>query len=461
MDNTLKNKANEPDSQTILRKVRYLKSDSEQPENRSEITESLKKEAQKYIRVGIDYYRLSEFINARRQKIQTLQPWSKSIIINDHGKEILRYIKQYISFVNIPDNKPSYQKEHKNNQDLFYNIYSKPEHVPQPGDCSLTISFISRIFQDKTEVALDYLKILYEDPTQNLPVICLVSRAQGTGKSAFMLWLCSLFGQNAIILGNEEFSSNFNSLFSSKLVICIDESFIEKKIIKEKIKRLTTAKSINMEAKGKDAVRMDFFGKFVLSSNTEDNFIKMDEDDNRFFVVKVPTLTREDYIHDLDAKLKEQIPAFLSFLVDRQFVYPKTSRLWFDPKVYETEALMKIKTNTRSFLEKEILRFLGEIFSFEEVGDFIYVTPTLLSAELEKSSKNVQASPTQIIHILKKEWELMHESNMKFVFPFIEGNHIMKEDSRDVLVPHLGYKRTTGTCYLITREFYNSKIEFE
>jgi hypothetical protein len=50
-------------------------------------------------------------------------------------------------------------------------------------------------------------------------------------------------------LGNEEFSTNFNSLYASKLIVCIDESFIDKTIIKEKIKRLTTSDSINMEAR--------------------------------------------------------------------------------------------------------------------------------------------------------------------------------------------------------------------
>ena len=44
----------------------------------------------------------------------------------------------------------------------------------------------------------------------------------------------------------------------------------------ERIKNLSTAKTQKAEAKGKDKVEGDFFGKFILCSNNEDNFIKID-----------------------------------------------------------------------------------------------------------------------------------------------------------------------------------------
>ena len=301
---------------------------------------------------------------------------------------------------------------------------------------------------------MDYLKILYENPTQNLPVICLVSKIQETGKSTYMLWLCSIFGRNAIILGNEEFSTNFNSLYASKLIVCIDESFIDKTIIKEKIKRLTTSDSINMEAKGRDSIRMDFFGKLVLSSNTEDNFIKMDDNDNRFFVVKVPELTRQDFIPDLMDRLVEEIPAFLYLLKTRQMVYPRKSRLWFDPKVYETDALALIKVNTRSIIQKELLRWFGDIFAFDEVGDQIHVTPVRLGQELEKTLKQVTGLPSQIGHILKEEWMLSQAKNSKFDFPSIIDEY---SDSERMMVSRISFTKNTGTYYTITREFIDSK----
>jgi len=426
-------------------------SDKDQPDDMSSI---LMREGEKYIRVTTDYYRLSHILNARKQITPVQQLWRKGAIMGDFGKEIFMYIKKYVAFVNIPDNSETYQKEHNYNGDAYYNLYEQMKFVPAPGDVTITMKFLSRIFQDKFDIILDYLKILYENPTQNLPVICLVSKIQETGKSTYMLWLCSIFGRNAIILGNEEFSTNFNSLYASKLIVCIDESFIDKNLIKEKIKRLTTSDSINMEAKGRDSIRMDFFGKLVLSSNTEDNFIKMDDDDNRFFVVKVPELTREDFIPDLMDRLVEEIPAFLYMLKTRQMVYPRRSRLWFDPKVYETDALARIKVNTRSMVQKELLRWFEDIFAFDEVGDQIYVTPGRLAKELEKSLKLISGLPSQISYILKEEWHLTPAKNNKFEFLSIVDNY---SDSERMMVSQISKTKTTGTYYTITREFVDSK----
>ncbi len=419
-----------------------------------DMTTILQHEGEKYIRVATDYYRLSHMLNARKQSVPVQQLWRKGAIAGDFGKEIFRYIKKYVAFVNIPDNSETYLKEHLNNGDAYFNLYEQIKFVPAPGDLTITLKFISRIFQDKLEIILDYLKILYENPTQNLPVICLVSKIQETGKSTYMMWLCSIFGRNAIILGNEEFSTNFNSLYASKLIICIDESFIDKTIIKEKIKRLTTTDTINMEAKCRDSIRMDFFGKLILLSNTEDNFIKMDEDDNRFFVVKVPQLTPLDFIPDLMTHLEDEIPAFLHMLRTRNMVYPKKSRLWFDPKVYETEALSKIRINTRSIVQKEMIRWCEDIFAFDEAGDQIHVIPKKLAEELEKSLRQVSGLATQITHILKEEWKLSQATNGKFKFPSVIDDYDATEQMR---VSKISFTRNTGKYFTITREFIDSK----
>jgi len=428
---------------------------SESKTNEELTKELLKCEAKKYIRVATDYYRLSHMLNAYKQSTPIQQLWRKGIIIGDHGKEILTFIEKYIAFVNIPDNSEFYQKEHIHKGDHYFNLYEQIKFIAKSGEIKITTKFLSRMFQDKLDIILDYLKIIYENPTQNLPVICLVSKIQETGKSTFMVWLCSIFGQNAIILGNEEFSTNFNSLYASKLIICIDESFIDKNIIKEKIKRLTTTSSINMEAKGRDSIRMDFFGKLILSSNTEDNFIKMDDDDNRFFVVKVPELTQDDFIPDLMTQLKNEIPAFLYFLKTRDLVHQNKSRLWFDPKVYETEALSKIRMNTRGIVQKELLRWFGDVFAFNEV-DHINVTPIRLAKELDKSLKQVVGLSSQISHVLKDEWKLTQEKNNKFDFPSIVDEY---DDSLSMMVSKISFTKTTGTYYTITLEFFKSKTE--
>jgi hypothetical protein len=45
-----------------------------------------------------------------------------------------------------------------------------------------------------------------------------------------------------------------------------------------------------MEAKGKDREEVEFFGKFILCSNNEDNFIQIDEEETRFWIIKVKSI---------------------------------------------------------------------------------------------------------------------------------------------------------------------------
>lgn len=153
--------------------------------------------------------------------------------------------------------------------------------------------------------------------------------------------------------------------------------------------------------------------------------------------------------------LESEIPAFLFLLKNRQLVYPKKSRLWFDPKVYETEALTKIRIHTRSIIQKELLRWCEDIFAFEAAGDEIPVTPVRLAHELEKSLRQITGLATQIGYILKEEWKLPQSKNNKFKFPSIADNY---EDGEQMMVSKLSFTRTTGKYYIIPREFVESKI---
>ncbi|WP_335338980.1 hypothetical protein [Myroides odoratimimus] len=49
-----------------------------------------------------------------------------------------------------------------------------------------------------------------------------------------------------------------------------------------------------MEAKGKDRQEIEFFAKFILCSNNEDNFIQIDEEEIRFWIRKIKPIESED-----------------------------------------------------------------------------------------------------------------------------------------------------------------------
>ena len=180
----------------------------------------------------------------------------------------------------------------------------------------------------------------------------------------------------------------------------------------------------------------------------------MEDEDNRFFVCKVPQIKTKD--PDLDKKLTAEIPAFLHYLKAHELVYEQKSRLWFDSKVYETDALRKIVMTTRSKVEKEMIQWFESIFDTSENYTEIEIIPRKLADYIGKNLKSINALPIEIERILKEEWNLIPDKNQKFYHPYIKEHH---DPSEDMVVSTIGFERHTGKPYKISRSFIDSKIQ--
>ena len=77
---------------------------------------------------------------------------------------------------------------------------------------------------------MKYMKVLYENPKQILPILVLVSEERETGKTTFLNWIQMLFGENSILISSNNITSDFNSSYATKNIILIDEALIEKSI---------------------------------------------------------------------------------------------------------------------------------------------------------------------------------------------------------------------------------------
>ena len=221
-----------------------------------------------YIRVGITYYKNAEVPLISGDKIKKLIYWSSECIRQDHGKDALSQIPKYNGFCHLPSHN-NYQEVINN----FLNRYEPISYQPKPGSCTKTIDFLKHIFGEQIELGLDYLTLMYKQPIQLLPVLCLVSKERETGKTTFLNWLKAIYQNNMTYNKNEDFRSQFNSDWASKLIIAVDEVLLDKVEDSERIKNLSTAKTFKTEAKGKDRIETEFFGKFILCSNNEDSFI--------------------------------------------------------------------------------------------------------------------------------------------------------------------------------------------
>ena len=366
------------------------------------------KDSHFYIRVGTTYYKLIERPQISGDKITSLVKWSRETIIQDHGKKIIYDIPKYDGFCCIP-NHLKYQKTIEN----FYNIYNEIPHQPSISRVSVdeipfSISFLQHIFGNQVDLGLDYLKILLENPTQILPILCLVSKERATGKTTFLKWLKEIFGRNMTYIKGDSFNSQFNSDWASMLLIAIDEVFFDRKEITERLKYLSTTNKDKLENKGKDREEIDFFGKFILCSNNEDNFIQIDENEIRFWVLKINPIKLENI--EFLQNLISEIPQFLSFLIHRKFHSQKKSRMWFSPDEIKTKALQKLVFKNGNKLEAKMVELLYEFFESNEVQEISVVPQDILNM-LNRMFRQLNFSRNDVRTILKDKWKLEPQKN--------------------------------------------------
>ena len=348
-----------------------------------------------YVRIGTDYYKICSVPLLSGDTAKTLIKWTKGEIITDKGKDFIKYIKKYDGFITIPDH-----KNYKQEINSFYNQYEKIEHKLVKGSFDKTEEFLIHIFGKQYQLGLDYLTILWQQPTQILPILCLVSDSRNTGKTSFLNWLKLLFQGNMTINKNEDFRSRFNSDWGSKLIISVDEVLLDRREDSERIKNLSTAGSYKIESKGKDKIETNFFGKFILCSNNEENFIQIDEKEIRYWVIKVNSFESEDV--NMLKKLSNEIPQFLYFLNNRKIISERKTRMWFTKQQIYTPALDKVVKGNKTYLSQEIREIIIEDFITFEVDILKYTATDLF----EKLNRGLKTTRFKIAKSLKDDYKL-------------------------------------------------------
>ena len=354
-----------------------------------------------YIRVGTCYYKLVYVPTIAGHFNEIIVPWTLETIRQDHGRSFIGTIKKYDGFTCIPSHVHFEQECHG-----FYNTYAPLPHKLEKGDFPYTLELLHHIFGEQLNIGMDYLQLLFEKPIQILPILCLVSKERSTGKTTFLKWLKMVFDNNLTYLTNDSFSSQFNADWANKLLICIDEVLFNKEELTERIKYLSTTNFNKLEAKGKDKREVEFFGKFILCSNNEDNFIKIDNNETRFWVLKIPSLKKEEtrFLEYLES----EIAAFLYHLQHRELISPNKTRMWFSPSQIKTIALENLMQNNRNRVEKELSSIILSAMETLELEE-IRLCP--LDALQLLSRTRIKTDLTQLRHIIKKDWKLVNQEN--------------------------------------------------
>lgn len=350
-------------------------------------------DANRYLKIGKDYKKIAYdqdsnlvFIDATKVSIKD--------DINTKSDAIFNHIRKVDGCTYAPDNTENYKdiiESYNLNGDvetksLWFNKYQRLtyNYKDKEGSFENIDTMLKHLFSQKNilgdslyEFALDYITLLFFYPTLRLPALCLVSNERATGKTTFLDFLKLLFKGNAVKADNTRFSEKWTSTYANNLVILVDETMQteEQKQKKEMLKNLITSDTIWNEGKGVNAVTNRFFGKFIFASNDELNFMQIDNVENRFCVVKVQKLNNVDNIENFDilSKMGKELEVFLTFLYKRMqknqelykrpTYYEQRTRLYFDYKVYTTDALYKIQATSEDAYIRSIKEYLLDVVS--------------------------------------------------------------------------------------------------
>ena len=357
-----------------------------------------------YIRVGTQYYKEVNQPLASGDTTKKLIQWNIQTLREDEKKSFIAKINKYDGFCIVPSH-----IDYKQIMGTFYNKYEPIYHKLKKGDFDYTKKFIEHIFGSQYELGLDYLTLLFLKPLQILPILSLVSEARHTGKTTFLNWLKAIYMGNMTINSNNDFRSQFNSDWVSKLIISVDETFLEKKEDSERIKNLSTGKYFKSEAKGKDRYEIEFFGKFILCSNNETSFIKIDDNEIRYWVRKIPKY--KEQIKNFDELLMKEIPHFLYFLTNRELTTKKATRMWFTPAQIKTTALMKLKKGNKSILEIELITILKNLMLDFDVNELKYTLTDIINLLKQNGTK---IKNFQLQNLLNDKWKLTPSNSTSY-----------------------------------------------
>jgi len=377
-----------------------------------------------YIRIGVKYFKVVDKIDRFGVVRELLLVWSKDEIKQDYGKEMLDRVSVYDDFIISPDNM-NYKKSVRG----FYNLYAPFPHKKTEFDTKdlskikWSMTLMKHIFGRQLDLGLKYLKVLYENPKQPLPILVLTSEERQTGKSTFIDWFSIIFGGNMVIINPQDIGSSFNSSYATKNIIAIEESRFDSVQTTEKLKALATQKTLSVNTKFVSPYDTPFYGKLIITSNYEHKFSRVDEAEIRYWVRKIPTLSGVAN-HSILDDLTEEIPYFLHYLSQLPDIDFSKSRQVFTSEEIETSALAVVKRESKDGLQKDIEIIFDDYCSNNEDEEFLHFIPIDIKNTFFKNDSRI--SVNYVTKILKDKMKLEREEVRGRYTPTFDDSKVSK-----------------------------------
>jgi hypothetical protein len=322
-----------------------------------------------YIAVGNDFFWVTPPNVAKKKG--TLVVRKPETIRRKHprpkGFDALAQIPFYEDFISKPD----FLNYEKIVDGIYYNEASPLGCEPQKGEWFTIEKYVKQLFSsnsisnmDQVEMFYDLLKLMIEHPEKKVPIMALVSRGQGTGKSFAFELLKLIFGEdNCKMITYKNFISQYNRSWANKYIVFIDEIPENKsEEFYTSLKEITYQNTIDVTEKYMTTYEIDNYIHFFLTTNNVDSFVKIEDQDSRMWIREVPKIEKHQYDKQILQKFKTEASCFLHFLMNRAYVNEIDHRFAFDKDLYRTERWAKVVENQKSHIYHHLKDKIREDF---------------------------------------------------------------------------------------------------
>jgi hypothetical protein len=365
-----------------------------------------------FISIGGDYFRIIKRKNALGTETIKIKPYKKDEIKEEYGKASIQLIPRFADYTNEPDNTSAYQQVHGDYYNVYNEVFFRP--LPKPKPFPHIQLMMEHIFGEQIELGYRYLQCLYLHPKQILPILCLVSEKRDTGKTTFMDFIQMWLGENCVPLDPKALTDKFNSIYANKLMILVDETMLEKQSAIERLKSIATQKTMSVNMKFVAEYTVDFYGKIIIASNMVKKFMRIDEEEIRFWVRAVPVPKTK--VTDILKKMHDEIPALLHYLESLPEIDFSRSRMVFTKEEIKTDALDAVMQESYSGLRKELQILIQEHFNeYPNLTEF-YATATDIKDKW--FANNNQIGRHYISSVLTEEMKMERSEGQIQYYPF-------------------------------------------
>lgn len=343
--------------------------------------EMVKSEDIPFVMVGDDFYEIVK--DPANPHIETLQIRGKDNIAIITGSSAWKTkIRKYTSFISKPSLLAFEEEIMSEDKDTgrilkYWNTFQQPPFSPDQfteGEFPTIQGFVDHVFgaslfeEDQREIFWDYMQTLVTDLTRKMPTIVLVSKDREAGKSILAKFFAMIFGESNVGRASvTDFLDSFNGSYASKFIVDMDDiEPVKDPNFVSKLKPLITEPYVMVNDKFLKKYKVQNHLHFVITSNEVLDFMKVQEEEVRFWIRELPKFPKEKVDTLFYEKIKAEIPHFLHWLIRRTPVNAdKGRRTRFDESILKTNAFKKSAEHNKSNLYWGIKSYLEDLFENE------------------------------------------------------------------------------------------------